>query len=274
MRKFSPYIVLFSLFSACTKEISAPQWPLNNYDLVLPANDISFDWSPNENYRAILYSFSQPIELSTAIENGKLNVSLHQVTGVTEGPAELLLLGKNVYHFPLSIKNKGHNQPNAKTFYSPRTFNPDSSLIQQRLSILIDKDRNLHPISSTEFFGEQSYTVSAKAGIYCPEQNNPLSCYYVNPGTCSSIPININRVSDSLLQVEAGPLVDQFNNLIANGTLAQFILTEEEKTTISEVLVQKGYAKIKLTIGNKGSKKLRVKIGDRSSKAAEIKSTL
>ncbi|MDR2275553.1 MAG: hypothetical protein LBF27_31900 [Sphingobacterium sp.] len=274
MRKLSYYIALFLLFSACKKESSSPNWPLERYELVLPSKSIYFDWNPKEHYRAILYSFSQPIELLTSIENGKFKVKLDQVAGITEGPAELLLVGKNIYHFNVMIKNVGSDHPSTKTFYSPRTFDPDSSLIQQRLSINMDTYRNLHPIHSNKYFIEQNYAVSTKAGTYCPEQSNPISCYYVIPGACSSIPISITRISDSSLQLEAGPLVDQFANPIANGTLAQFILTDEKETTVSEVLVQKGYAKIKYEIIDKGEKKLTVKIGDRSSQTTILKSIL
>ncbi|WP_343561433.1 hypothetical protein [Sphingobacterium sp.] len=274
MKKINYYKLLILLFLSCKEEEKMPHWPLNTNELVLPAKGITFDWNPKEQCRAILYSFSQPMELPTSMINGQLLIDLKNIIGVTEGPAELVLLGQDAYHFPLRLKNKGPEQLLTKTFYSPRTFDPDSSLIQQRLYVKVDQHRNLHPFSSTEYFKEMNYLLPTQAGTYCPEQNNPMSCYYINPGACAAIPFRIRRESDSLIQVEAGPLVDRYNNVIANGTLAQFILNEGKNISIGEVLVQKGYAKIKYPNGHHSSKKVVIKIGDRSSKITELSPTL
>jgi len=274
MRKAKYYIFLSFIFLGCRQENEVPHWPLSSNELLFPARGITFDWNPQEKYQAILYSFSQPIELPASIRNGKLEIDLTQVTGITEGPAELLLLGHRSYYFPLEIKNKKPDHFNTKTFYSPRAFDPDSSLIQQRLFVNIDPYRNLYPFTSTDYFKEINYVVSSKAGTYCPEENNPISCYYVNPGTCTSIPVKINKESDSLLQVEAGPLVDRYNNLIANGTLAQFILTEDNYISIGEVLVQKGYARMQYTKRDGSNRKVVIKIGDRSSKTTALNTVL
>jgi hypothetical protein len=74
-----------------------------------------------------------------------------------------------------------------------------------------------------------------------------LTSYYVQAGSCASIPLGylIDNTKNQL-QIKAGPLYDRYKNLVAEGSLIRFVISDSTRTYQIESLVHDGYAEAKM----------------------------
>ena len=218
-----------------------------------------------KDWTATLITFTQPIKLTTKYEDGKLIAAAVSLNGITEGPAQICLKNKkNIFFYEVSLQNDFLPSVKYKDYRSPKTLNPDSSLIQQKIIHSIDSFRNIIITPAYKnYFHEEEISLSPKASITRAIAAEPITAYYVLPGSCINIPVKFNY-NDSLQSyvVTAGPLKDKHNNIVANGTKLNFIYNDDEQTSVIEVSLLNGFAKTSIPSSQKGSYKLIVKIND------------
>ena len=245
MRKLITIIILAITAISCDKKIEKPTWL--NQTLVISYNDIVFRFKTNEqDLQAILITSIQPINLKADYQNGVLKVYPINKGGIIEGKAQICLRNnKTSFFYDVEIKN-GTKAVFRKDYRSPKTLNPDSSLIQQRIVYRVDEFRNVTSYNNNLLFFEDNLKASTKAGTYQTEKNNPLNAYYVQAGSCNKINIIFKKnIDKNIIEVIAGPLMDNFNNLIADGTLVTFYY-QNNYTSIITATTLKGYAQVEI----------------------------
>jgi hypothetical protein len=245
MRKLITIIILAITAISCDKKIEKPIWL--NQTSVISYNDIAFRFKTNEqDLQAILITSIQPINLKADYQNGVLKVYPINKGGIIEGKAQIFLRNKkNSFFYDVEIKNDTQ-VVFRKEYRSPKTLNPDSSLLQQSIVYDVDEFRNLSTNNKESLFFEDNFKVSSKAGTYQTEENNPLNAYYVQAGSCVNINILHKKIMDkNIIQVFTGPLLDNFNNLIADGTLVTFYYQNDYTSTITATTLS-GYAQVEI----------------------------
>ena len=241
------------VMSCKTHSSKMPVWNNSSDTIVLADAQLVFTTN-DKNWEATLLTFIQPIKLSTAFINGKLSVSVLHKTGVVEGPAQICLSsGSEHFYYPVFLVNKNQQPIAAKEYRSSKTVNPDSSLTQQRMIHKIDINRNLVALNKkNQFFFEGLISVSPKTGIYHIVKKEGLSAFYVQPGSCVSIPLKaVFENEKKSFSVTAGPLKDAYGNLVANGTMVAFDFNSSNGVNRQEVPLLNGYATIILPLIDK-----------------------
>ena len=115
-----------------------------------------------------------------------------------------------------------------------------------KLEIKSEGSKLTKRIAISAIFFEDNFKVSSKAGTYQTEENNPLNAYYVQAGSCVNINILHKKIMDkNIIQVFTGPLLDNFNNLIADGTLVTFYYQNDYTSTITATTLS-GYAQVEI----------------------------
>jgi hypothetical protein len=241
------HIAIILLLTACNKRpVEKPVW-VNTTDTVhLPGAQLEFKTEVKE-WAATLLTATQPIQLFSKFSNGKLQVAMLHKSGITEGPAEVcLFLDKQYFYYPVHILNESLIAVINKEFRSPKTVNPDSGLHQQRIVHSYDVYRNILPAQSNhDYFFEEEIALAPKAGVYRGVKNEALSSYYVQPGSCTSIPVKaVYKKEISGFYVTAGPLKDNANNIVADGTLVAFIYSGETQSFRMEASLLNGFANV------------------------------
>lgn len=247
MRKLIAIIILAITAISCEKKIEKPIWL--NQTSVISYNDIAFRFKTNEqDLQAILITSIQPINLRADYQNGVLKVYPTNKGGIIEGNAQICLRNnKTSFFYDVEIKND-NQVVFQKDYRSPKTLNPDSNLLQQRIIHQVDEFRNITSNSNHSLFFEDNLKVISKAGTYLIEENNPLNAYYVQAGSCSNINISHKKIMDkNIIQVFTGPLMDNFKNLIADGTLVTFYYQNDYTSTITATTLN-GYAQVEIPL--------------------------
>lgn len=242
------YIMLYSLMVvllSCKSKEQKPLWI--NSKAVLDFHFETLKFSCGEgNWTALLLTSVQPILLKSSYEKGILTINSPIKGGAIAGFAQICLIRNNQsFYYPVQLINKRQDISTIE-FRSPKTVNPDSSLVQQIILYQIDDYRNISAAKNNQLFNENDALLLPKTGTYDAEVKNPLTSYYVQAGSCVKIPLKyaLNR-KNKVFEVTAGPLVDKYENVIADGTLVTFIF-QNEFIGKMEVSALKGFAVAKL----------------------------
>lgn len=245
MKNLVSYFVLSLFLFSCKKEAQKPVWINEKTELDFHFQNLKFKCE-DENWEVFLITSIQPIELKSSYKSGILTIQSPLKGGVLEGMAQLYLRNKDAdFYYPIKLTNTEASS-SVIDFRSPKTLNPDSILNQQRIIYQIDEFRNIVPNQRKELFKEDELRISPKAGIYKTSKNNPLTSYYVQPGSCVEIPLTfIYNTFENSYEIKAGPLMDKYKNTIADGTLVTFVY-ESQQIGKMEINALKGFAIAKI----------------------------
>ncbi len=200
-----------------------------------------------EEWKARVNTPVQLIYPEISFNKNQLTVKINSKNGVIEGPSFLTLQsGEFQFIYPISINNIQTTSQLAD-LRSPKTVNTDSSMIQQQILYSFDSFGNLSTLENEEFFIENNLELAPKTGIFKAQANSSVSSFYIDPGTVTSIPLDIIGGSQNKVVIQAGPLIDQFNNPVSNGTLIQFFIQKDGFQKNFETVVQDSYGRISLT---------------------------
>jgi hypothetical protein len=240
--------VFLVLGLGCANRQEKPIWLNPQSPIEYPTYSFRFK-SKDTNWYATLISFTQPISLIVKYEKNGFSLHTPSQSGIIEGPAQLCLSYKeNFYYYPVKIVNRIDSMRHLVDFRSPKTVNSDSSLNHQSIIYFNDRFQNLKRLEdSSSFFLEKEITLDPKAKTYRAIENIPLTSYYVQAGSCASIPLGylIDNTKNQL-QIKAGPLYDRYKNLVAEGSLIRFVISDSTRTYQMESLVHDGYAEAKM----------------------------
>jgi len=266
MRQFILYTVGCLLLAACQNpQVQKPEW-VNAVDtLSIPAEKMVFRAS-GKNWEAVLLTFTQPVALEVVYTNSGLVITQANKSGITEGPAHIVLKNRDQsFIYPVMILNKDSGAISKKDYRSPKTVNPDSSLAQQSLLHAMDPWRNLvRTPNLPEYFKEFMLGLTPKAGTFRAIEDEAVTAFYVQPGSCTSIPLQAQYYKeDHVYTVMAGPLLDAWGNTVANGTLVKFMYKVQHTTWQMESVLQNGYASVRIPAGK----------GERLSLVAAVQQT-
>ncbi len=262
-------IFLLILIGSSCKElpISKPIW-LNKKDTIyLPSENLIFQ-TTNSPWESLLYTSIQPILLKNKFLLNKLWITLDKESGILEGLAHLVLKSKDsVFIYKVYLKNRGKISKIHKDYRSPKTNNPDSSLEQQKIIHEFDVYRNILPLNNdSAYFYENRSFLSPVTGIFRAVKSIPLTSYYVQPGSAIKIPyISKYNVHKKYYEIMVGPLVDKFNNKVADGTLIRYSYLLDGFTGIAESTLLNGYTKIRIPSEKDNLNRLIIKINETSS---------
>ncbi|KPM47313.1 hypothetical protein [Jiulongibacter sediminis] len=266
MRKILPHMaLLFLLFStSCEKTVSVPVW-LNQ------ANTLSFQdlhlsiKAEGEISEARLYTASKTFSLKIKKdENFELSIP-EEVEGIIEGPAILLIdLDGEQFVYEFYLVNQIICGSERVDYRSPKTVNPDSVLEHQQIIHYIDDFRNIMQPENKPLFEEHILGLTGKSGFYEAIENEPITNYYVQPGTATKLPIAIKKEKNEL-GVSIGPVTDAIGNLIADGTLISIYYTSNEVEYQMQTIIRNGYASIPLNTSKEISNIYAVTNGLKSS---------
>jgi hypothetical protein len=193
--------------------------------------------------------------------------------GITEGPAQLCVyIEEDYFFYPVYLLNTNAGTVIHKEFRSPKTVNPDSSLKQQRIIYNIDKYRNiLYKQNTSKYFNEAQITLAPKAGVYRAVKEEALSSYYMQPGSCTAIPIaSVYKNEKACYCVTAGPLKDKYNNTVADGTLVAFVYTDQQQTYRMEASLLGGFVTVIIPAQQNKTYKLKAFVNETVSKQINL----
>ncbi len=252
MKVFLISIILLLLLSACNKHKAAkPVW-INKADtLVLPGATFAFNTLERE-WKVTLLTYTQPIQLATHFDSGKLTAGLLHKKGVTEGPAELCLENEGRYfYYPVYILNTDTIAFISREYRSPKTVNPDSNLHQQRFLHSFDVHRNILPVQPGHtYFYETDVNLAPKTGVFRAIKSEAITSFYMQPGSCTNLPVKATYNKQVKgYYVTAGPLKDAYNNTVADGTLIAFVYNDAEQTYRMEASLLGGYVSVVIPCG-------------------------
>jgi len=241
---------LVFLVSCQNKAIQKPIMLSKSPVLSVPINRLEFS-SEGKNWDARLYSFGQPVPLKIQYTETGFYLSQKNQSGVIQGPGILYLsAGKYDYFYDVSLVNMDGPTTMISDYRSPKTVNPDSSLSHQKLFFTIDRWRNVVKSDQTAgYFEESEISLPPIVGIYRAQETDPLSSYYVQPGSCTSIPLQADfNMDKSTFHVVAGPLKDAYNNQVADGTVVAFMYEDGAYSFRMEATAHNGSATVDIPV--------------------------
>ena len=248
MRKLITYLVLLLLLSSCDNaEVDTPVWQNRTDTLIAPDFEIEFK-GIDKGWDVILYTVMQPIKLKV-LQNGKtLLASFPEHKGLIDGPAHLLFIsGNQQLVFPVYLRNETNLIAFYKDYRSPKSIITDLSRQQHQMIHQIDAHRNLIPLSNGGLFHEEVLQLGTRTGIFLADDESLLTAFYINPGTAVSIPLKAKfNEKTKTYTVTAGPLVDQFKNMVSDGTLVSFHYSDSQFTWNHETTLLDGYSSISI----------------------------
>lgn len=265
-------IVLFS-FACSNQAKDTPLWLNASDTLSIPTDSLLFTIRENGDYEMYLMSYTQPIQLNVSKRKGRLTAYLKNISGIIEGPAHLVIKIKNQYNlYPVWLTNSTKSVSTTTEYRSPKTVNPDSSLHQHIMYQKIDQWRNLVALQRKDvYFVEEINQLSPKAGVYLGQKENPITAYYVQPGSPKIITIkaSYNKIDQDFIVVTE-QLKDEYNNVIADGTNVVFTYWNENVSYKMEALTINGYVTVKIPI-QKNWLSLSASIGNTTSNIIQLK---
>jgi len=242
-------LIALLFISSCKPEIKERPLMIKNLDtLYLPLKPLEFE-AKGTDWDIRLYSMTQPIPLEISYIEKGFYLTQKNNFGVIEGPGHFCLIsGENYFKYKVYLKNADKPLVKEIDYRSPKTVNTDSSLTHQKISISVDEWQNIYSVNKgNNLFEENIIKLPVTAGVYRAQFDLPLSSYYVQPGSCTSIPINSKFVKDrQIFNITAGPLKDQYGNLVADGTIVKFIYNDGTYTHSMESALLRGYASIEI----------------------------
>jgi hypothetical protein len=151
------------------------------------------------------------------------------------------------YFYPVFVQNTKSGEVTGKDYRAPKAVNPDYNLNQQSIKHNFDQGRNLTALSGADLFHEEVLSHKPMAGVYQVIESNPLSSYYIQPGTSREIPLQGSYDHQSnCFNVIAGPLFDSYGNKAADGTMVAFTYSIGNKTFRKESALFDGIARISI----------------------------
>lgn len=247
------YIIIFTcmLVSSCKQtqiEKPIPSVPLTT--VYWPLEETTFIASSGD-WEATLFTFTQPIAIDLTYTHSGFVLSQDSPEGIVEGPVKICLKnGKHLFYYDAWLKNRKHASIESIDLRSPKTVNPDSSLYQQRIAFEIDEWSNVvRSNHDDQLFQEEEILLLPVAGIYRAQEHRPLSAFEVQSGSCVSIPIKTSLSKEGkYVLVKVGPLYDEHQNLIADGTVINLICDDGQFTYRTETALISGFAESEIPI--------------------------
>ncbi len=233
---------------SCKNENQKPIW--ENQKEIISVSDSNFQFeSKARGWEVSLQNFIQPIPVKVVERKNGFSVEIESKNGIIEGPADLVLKKNNqVYSYSFYLSNKPNEATRKYDYRSPKTVNPDSILVHQSIFFNIDKSRNIKKIHEIgAYFSEHQISLPPKVMVQEAILNEPITSYYVQAGSATQIPIK--GTFDSYHQqyrIFAGPIYDQYQNLVADGTLIRFEYEMTNQNGLAEVGCKDGYAQLLL----------------------------
>jgi hypothetical protein len=197
-----------------------------------------------------MLTFTQPIVLNVSYNNDILKVNWHENKGVVDGPAHICLQsGNESFFYPIYLQNKMQQSIIIKDYRSPKTVNPDSSLIQQSIKHKIDFNRNIQPNINGSYFFEEKIVIAPIVKTFRANANEPITASYMQAGTATNIPLKATY-NATLQQYEiiAGTIYDGYKNIIANGTNVVFEYSNNSSKGIINATTINGIATVLMPI--------------------------
>ncbi|NND07789.1 MAG: hypothetical protein HKN87_15540 [Saprospiraceae bacterium] len=271
--KLLPALYLMMILSSCSNDAAERPLPTSEITrLSIPLENISFQASGRE-WEAVLFTFIQPLSLEVIYTNSGFYVSQKDDLGVVEGPGRICLKsGNSHFYYEVLLDNRDVGVTTAKDYRSPKTVNVDSSLSHQRIAFILDEWSNVvDPGGSLHFFEEQEIILTSRVGVYRTKVKTPLSAYYIQPGSCTSVPLHYEfRPKANIYKVMAGPLQDQYGNMVGEGTMVAFVYDDGQYTNQMEVMSQNGYATIEVSSSGSTVYSLFAKVNETFSSTIQL----
>jgi len=272
MRKQLLHIILILSLAACKNKLVEKPVLLNKETIVfVPRDSFSFQ-SKEKNWEAVLVSFIQPVPLQINFTTNGFTLRLQNKYGITEGPAYIILSKNNrQFIYNVNLHNESFGSITDKDYRSPKTVNPDSSLVLHRMIHSIDEWRNLiYTNQSLQYFKEELLSLSPVAGTSRAQEDKPITAFYVQPGSATTINVNaVYNKDERVFEATAGPLKDKHNNTVANGTIVAFIYTDGQNHYRMEAALQNGTAIVKIPATGK-SYSLYAKVNETISSTIQL----
>jgi len=192
----------------------------------------------------------QPVELEVENHTTGFNIIASNRSIFTEGSA-LILVSKaeRAYFFPVHLVDTLEHSYRSVDYRSPKTVNPDTGLEQQAIRWKTDENKTLVEGKDQDFFKEYRRFLSPRTATKRAIEDEPLSTYYVRPGSVSSIPLSIRKNdATSEWDVMAGPLKDAYQNTLADGTEVSFRWESANSYYVQTARSLNGFAEIKVPV--------------------------
>lgn len=242
-------VLFFSILTGCfSSPADKPLWINKSESICIQRDSLKFE-ATGEDWQAGLYSFTQPVPLTIKFTGNGFILSAINQYGITEGTATLILLNKKQkFFYNLKLHNEASGAVTYADLRSPKTVNPDSSLMQHRMIHSIDEWRNIvqQPASANPFF-EEMIRLKPISGTFRAQKDKALSAFYVQPGSATAIPLrSAYNQAEKCFKVTAGPLKDKHNNQVSNGTIVAFIYNDIQYSYRMESALVNGIASVKI----------------------------
>lgn len=245
MRAVVLLLVLLMLFSACNDtSIVRPQWLNGNVDLSEEAV-LVFRTDQPHGWRAYAKGLVQTVPLQVVSDTKGLTFRLPPSRGFIDGPAWIVLThGDRLFAYRTRLELPQGGETHAHIFRSPKTLNADSLTPQQQIAYTLDAWQNIITNGSANYFKEWQVSCPTKAGTYFGAENDPMTAYYVQPGSPRQVPLAIQYDTEKeAYHVQVGPMYDRFGNVIADQTLVALRYGPRETRYTMEVFTIEGIAK-------------------------------
>ncbi|WP_339864823.1 hypothetical protein [uncultured Algoriphagus sp.] len=246
-------VILFSFvglfaFGCVEKAVEKPVWLNTKSTLKVNQDTLVFE-AEAQDWKASLSTAVQLIYPEIVKTDGKILVIIRPVKGIIEGNAFLTLKsGTSQFVYPISLKNQEEASQLAD-LRSPKTLTTDSSMVQQQILYSSDPSGNLTLVNQDAYFVEKNIELLPKTGTFKSITGTARSSFYVDAGTVREIPLSYSKDSHNQeITIQAGPLVDRFDNKIANGTLILFHFQKDQQHKKVEAVVQDSFAILSLPL--------------------------
>lgn len=271
MKRTSYILFLVLVLFACQQEPVSQPIVLNSHAIyVVNQDSLTFEVK-GENWTAWVQTPVQVIHPELTQQNSQLTVHLTSKEGVIEGPAFVTLqAAAQQFNFPIYLKNPA-SKIQLEDLRSPKTVNTDSSMIQQQILYAFDGSGNLTELEEGKYFQENYLELAPKTGTFKGITSTAVSSFYVDPGTVKTIPLTY--FSDPINQtvtIKAGPLLDQYENTVSNGTLVIFSLEKAGEKKLIEAVVQDAYSQFTLPVSETRNSSITARIAHITSQTLTL----
>lgn len=271
MKWYRLYIVTAWLAIGCSqKTLEKPQW-LNATSSITIGQDSLYFKVPEANWNA---SISTPVQLiyPDLVQNeDELVVIIKPIGGIIEGMAFLTLESEEnqfIYSFQLKNPQKTTLLTDLRT---PKTLSTDSSLVQQQILYQFDDVGNLIPLVGESYFEEKYIELLPETGTFQSETGTPQSSFYVEAGTVVEIPLSYSLDGPNhQIRIQAGPLMDRFDNKIADGTHILFFFQRGDQHIKIESVTEDAFATLTVPREMVANSKLVASIAQVSSQTLNL----
>lgn len=211
-------LLVFLLFSCNNGKLDKPVLLSQADTISTQSLNLKFK-TQHKNWKAILFTFNQPIELNTSFRDSTLQVNYSSKKLNLNSAANLCLIANdNCFNYNFFLKNSASVKEIQKDYRSPKTVNSDSSLQHDRVSYLLDEAQNLVAINN-KIFNQEQFGLQPQVLTKNAIDNNNLSAFYVQAGSLQSIEIkSIIDSAKNAYVISTNVMKDRYNNIIANGT--------------------------------------------------------